>query len=467
LILLMTTAPPSNAPWYLGRRLPPLGLMYVAANLEKHGFQVQMLDNYLQKKTTDEVKQTVAQLNPEIVGITCGSATYRRCVETAKAIKEVLPNCKIVVGGWHASYMPDSLLEHPEIDYVVMGEGEGAMAELTAHIMKNAEKRLASNIAGVGLNLNGKIVKSPPKFMSNMDEIPFPARHLLPLEQYDRTMDFLNVEPVDVMNIARGCSFNCGFCETKKLWGNVCRGFSPQRVVAEMQDLATRYHSKGIYFINDNFTLRKQVTIELCDLIIKSKLDLEWVCDTRADLVNQELLEKMQSAGCKAIWFGVESGSQRVLDKINRHLTLEQIEKTFKLCKKVGLKTACSFMLGMPGETIADLNASYKFAQKLDADWCQFNIFIAYPDSAMYQEMLRDKTYEQLDDYLLSYKSDELDFKKLLAIQRKFHHDFGRSPRRVMRKIRKEGPLSVLKQGFSLISSKPQKENAESKEWQA
>lgn len=129
MILLMTTAPPENGAWYLGKRLPPIGLMYVAAALEKAGFEVQMLDNYLMKNPISEVKQLVFNLKPQIVGITCGSATYSRCTETAKAIKETLPDCKIIVGGWHASYVPDSLLDNPEIDYVVMGEGERAITK--------------------------------------------------------------------------------------------------------------------------------------------------------------------------------------------------------------------------------------------------------------------------------------------------------------------------------------------------
>ena len=449
MILLMTTAPPSNAPWYLGKKLPPLGLMYVAAALEKAGFPVQMLDNYLQKQSTEEVKQLVLKLNPEIVGITCGSATYKRCLETAKAIKEVLPTCKIAVGGWHASYMPDSLLETPEIDYVVMGEGEKAMTELAAYLMKGDEFG-AAGVAGVVCRHNGQNVKNPPKFMSNMDEIPYPARHLLPLEKYDRTIEFLKAKPADVMSIARGCTFNCGFCETKKLWGNICRAFSPQRVIDEMQDLANKYGTKGIYFINDNFTLRKKETAELCDLMIKNKLDLEWVCDTRVDLVTQELLEKMKSAGCKAIWFGVESGSQRILDRINRHITLEQTENTFKLCKKVGIQVACSFMLGMPGETREDLQASFKFAEKLDADWCQFNIFIAYPDSKLYQEMLQTNSYTSLDDFLLSVKTDEFDYNKLLTIQKQFFKDYHRAPKRIIKRIRREGVINFAKRRLNL-----------------
>lgn len=118
MILLMTTAPPVNSPWGVPMRLPPLGLAYVAGALEKAGFQVEMLDNYLLEKSVDEIKQTVKRLNPEIVGITCSSASYPRCVETAKAVKEVLPSCKVVVGGWHPSYVPESLLQHPEVDYV-------------------------------------------------------------------------------------------------------------------------------------------------------------------------------------------------------------------------------------------------------------------------------------------------------------------------------------------------------------
>jgi len=180
-VLLMTTAPPENGAWYLGKRLPPIGLMYVAAALEKAGLMVQMLDNYLMKKPLEEVKELIAKVNPAIVGITCGSATYRRCIETAHAIKETLPTCKIIVGGWHASYVPDSLLENPEIDYVVMGEGERAATDLAMCIV-NGNEPAAITIPGVACRRAGANIKNPPRFIENMDEIPYPARHLLPLE---------------------------------------------------------------------------------------------------------------------------------------------------------------------------------------------------------------------------------------------------------------------------------------------
>jgi len=440
----MTTAPPENSAWYHGKRLPPIGLMYVAAALEKAGFQVQMLDNYLQNKSAEEFKTHIAKVNPQIVGITCGSATFRRCVESAKAIKADLPNCKVVVGGWHGSYLPETLLANPEIDYVVMGEGERAIVEL-ANAITSGNEAVAISIAGVGCQRQGKNSLNQPKFIENMDEIPYPARHLLPLEQYDRTIEFLKAKPADVMSISRGCVFNCGFCETRKLWGDMCRSFSPKRVIGEIQDLQNRYGTKGIYFINDNFTLQKKETLELCNMMVESKLDLEWVCDTRVDIVNQELLAAMSKAGCKTIWFGVESGSPRILQRIGRNTTLQQIEDAFKLCNKNGIEVACSFMLGLPDETLADMEASLSFAKKLDPDWCQFNIFIAYPDSKLYQEMLQSKKFTKLDEFLISVKTDEYDFDSLTQIQRRFFREFHRRPGQILKRIKREGVVNFAK----------------------
>ncbi len=460
-ILLMTTAPPSDAPWYLGKKLPPLGLSYVAGALEKSGFQVQVLDNYMLKKSIDEVKELVKKLSPEIVGITCGSATFRRCVETAKAVKEALPSCKIVVGGWHASYVPDSILEIPEIDFVVMGEGEQAMVELATRLTDNS-KGSADNaditIPGVGYKKNGQTIKNTPQYIKDLDQVPFPARHLLPMELYDRTIEFLSVKPADTMSIVRGCPFSCAFCETKKLWGNTCRTFSPNRVVDEIQYLQEKYNSKGIYFINDNFTIKKKVTEEICDEIIRRQLDVRWACDTRPDLISQELLHKMHAAGCETIWFGVESGSPRMLERLNKRITLEQVTQAVKLCRKEHLQVACSFIMGIPSETLADMEESLKFALKLDPDWCRFNIYVAYPDSVLYEEVKQNKLYDREEDFLLYVKTDQFDFESLSKIQMRFHMTFAKSPRRIIRKIRREGFFSTLKQSYKLIRPpKPEK----------
>jgi radical SAM superfamily enzyme YgiQ (UPF0313 family) len=441
----MTTAPPENSPWSTPMRLPPLGLSFVAASLEKAGFKVEMLDNYLIKKTNDELKKIVNKLKPKIIGITCSSASYPECVESAKAIKEVLPQCTIVVGGWHPSYVPESMLEHPEIDYVIVGEGERAMVELASCLTSNLDEKAISKISGLAFRKNKKIVKNTQKFISDLDEIPFLARHLLPIDLYEREIPFLNVKPVDTMNVVRGCPFKCAFCETRRLWGSGCRAFSPRRVVDEIEYMAENFGTKGIYFLGDNFTINKKRTIELCDQIRKSKQDIEWMCDSRADMISKDLLRIMKDSGCKTIWFGVESGSPRILDKINKGITIEQNIYAFKLCKKEGIQTACSFMIGIPSETLKEIDMSYKFAKKLNPDWCQFNIYIAYPGSSLYDEVIEKGLYDRQQGFLTFVKTDEFDFELLKKIQMHYQSKLNLSFSNILKKMKREGIWTVLK----------------------
>jgi anaerobic magnesium-protoporphyrin IX monomethyl ester cyclase len=450
LILLINPAPPRKSPWLMGHKIPPLGLAYVAAALEKAGFHVDIVDNYLLEKPVDYIKQTVSRLDPQIVAITCSSITYRRCVETAKAVREVLPSCKVVVGGPHPTVMPDSMLQHPEIDYAVLGEGERAIVELATHITRGEDDQAIAKIPGVAYRHEGKMVKTAPSFISDLDQIPYPARHLLPMHLYDRTIDYLDAKPVDTMNVIRGCPFNCAFCETKKIWGQRCRAFSPNRVVEEIDHLVNEYGSKGIYFVGDNFTIQKKGTLEICELIKKYKLDVKWVCDTRVDLISRELLREMKDAGCRTIWFGVESGSPSILKKLNRRITLQQVVHAFELCREEGIQIACSFMLGIPGETDRDMEATFEFAKNLDPDWCQFNIFVAYPVSTLYEEILQKGLYDRVEDFVLYVKTEHFDYESLLEVQRRFHIEFNRSPKRIIRRIRREGFLTVLRKSLGL-----------------
>ena len=268
------------------------------------------------------------------------------------------------------------------------------------------------------------------------------------MEFYSRKMEYLNVEPVDTMNVIRGCPYNCAFCETKKIWGSKCRAFSPSRVVDELNHLVDKYGTKGIYFVGDNFTINKKRTIALSREIKKAKLDIQWVCDTRVDLVSRELLKEMKAGGCQTVWFGVESGSPRVLKKINKQITIQQAIDAFKLCKEEGLRTASSFMLGLPGETVEDMEASYKFARKLDPDWVRFNIFVGYPGSDMYDEIMTKGLYSRVEDYVTFVKTDDFDFELVNNIQRRFHKNFNRSLKRILKVIRRDGFLSVLRRNI-------------------
>ena len=449
----MTTAEPENSPWGTANRIPPIGLAFVAANLEKHGYKVDLLDNYLINKNAEELKNYIKTLNPEIVGVSCSSNTYKRAVETAKAVKEALPNCKLVTGGPHPSVMPESMLQHPEVDYVVMGEGERAMVELAEHITSGKKDADLAKIPGIAYKSNGKVVRNPPKFIEDMDEIPYPARHLLPMDRYSREAPFLSNKPVDVMNVMRGCPFNCNWCNVKEIWGAKSRSFSPKRVADEMEHINSTYGTRGVYFVGDNFTLNKKRAIEICNEIKSRNLDIVWACDTGVDLVSREVLKAMKSAGCQTIWFGVESGAPKILKIINRGITVEQAERAFKLCKEEKIETGISLMLGIPGETREDMETTFKFARKLDPDWHQFNVFIAYPGCKLYKQILENGWYDRIEDFLAYVKTDEFDYDSLMEVQKQYHVNFNKSPKRILGKIRKEGLWKVLQKGVHYARS--------------
>jgi anaerobic magnesium-protoporphyrin IX monomethyl ester cyclase len=451
-ILLMTTPPPENSPWGVPAKVPPFGLAYVAGALEKAGFTVEVLDNYQLQNTVDKVKLEIEKRDPEIVGISCSSVTYQKCVETAKVVKAVNPSCRVVVGGWHPSFVPESMLQHPEIDYVVMGEGEYAMVELATSITKGFDDSVAAKVPGVASMHNGKLIKNPPKIINDLDQIPYPAWHLFPMDIYDRKIDYLNVRPVDVVNATRGCPYNCNYCENRRLWGAKCRSFSPLRLVDEIEYMTKDFGSKGIYFIGDNFTINKRHTLEFCRLMKERKLNIEWVCDTRVDLISPDLLREMKSAGCKTIFFGIQSGSPPILKRLNINLTIDKVIQGFKLCRDEGIQISCSFMLGIPGETVKDMETTYKFAKKLDPDWCTFYVFIGCPDNSLYQEILQKGLYDRKDGFLAFAKTEEFNYESVVKIQQRFQKGFNLSRKRILRKIQREGLLSVVNQSLRKTS---------------
>lgn len=436
-ILLVNPDVPASSPWGLSKMLPPLGLAYIAAALEKAGFEVEVFDNYALKKNAGFLKLLVEKHRPEIVGISCNSVTYRQCVEMARVVKETDSSCKVVVGGPHPSYMPETMLQHQEIDYVILGEGERAMVELAVlAIKKSSDSDAIYKVAGTAYRYDGKIIRNAPKFIENLDDVPYPARKLLPMHLYDRKFAFLEVDPVDTMNVVRGCPYKCAFCENRRLWGDACRLFSPSRVVDEVEHLINNFYTKGIYFVGDNFTINRRWVLKVCELFRKRDLNVEWICDTRVDLVSRELLRAMRHAGCRTIWFGVESGSPRILNKLNKGITLDQVVRAVELCREEGIKIACSFMLGIPGETLEDMEASLKFAKQINPDWCQFNIFIACPGSSLYDEVVQKGLYDRMDDFLAYVKTAEFNYESLLRIQQRFHKSFHRSPKRVIQRLK-------------------------------
>ncbi len=371
-----------------GANSEPLGLAYLAANLEKHNYQVSIIDGLALGFNLSEVVQKVKETKPDLVGITMLTPMYQAVKGLSVSLKRILPESKIILGGAHATALPkDTLLDIGPVDYICQGEGENTMKELADFLSFGGD---ISKIDGlVYRNKNAQIIFNPARqFENDLDNLPAPARHLLPMEKYRLTASRVKKQGFcPTLIIARGCPFNCSFCSHP--FGRTYRHHSVGRIISELKGLINNYQISQANFEADTLTVNKSFLISLCQSLIEEGIaeKLQWTCESRIDTVDVETLEIMKKAGCWQISYGIESGVQRLLDLINKGVTLEQIEKIVMLTKKTGITIRGFFMLGLPCETIKESWQTINFAKKLDPLWAQFTITIPYPGTPLFKQL--------------------------------------------------------------------------------
>lgn len=411
----------------------PLGLAYIAATLEL-SHKVKVLDNYLENLNIEQLKTRVSLDKPEIVGITSDSFSFSSAIEIANAIKEIDKDIVTVIGGPHANVYPDAPLKYNSVDITVFGEGELTTIELWNKIM-NGESLM--DVKGIGWkNENDKtVINQPRELITNLNKLPFPARHLFPMERYDRRMkQYLgNIEPIDWVNSSRGCVFNCTFCDNREIFGNY-RYRNPKNVVDEIELLVNEYGIRGIYFRESLFTLNKKRVLGICSELKMRGLDIVWACDSRVDTVDKDMLLSMKDAGCRTIWFGIESGNQEVLDYIRKGITIPQIKQTIKLSSRCGLRTGGSFMIGIPGETVDQMHETINFACELRPylDFAWFSPYLGIPKSQLYRySKENDFVDETFENGIFTIKSDDFDRNSMEKLMRYANLKFKLTPRRI------------------------------------
>ncbi|MCK4734269.1 MAG: cobalamin-dependent protein [Methanophagales archaeon] len=299
----------------------PLGLAYIAAILGKAGFKVRIIDANVEQLSNEQVMKKIADIGPKIVGFTAVTSTIGNCHKLAKGVKSINPDITTIVGGIHVTAVPEGTLrEYPSFDYVVRGEGEYTMLELVKALY---EFTPVENVTGITYRNKECIISTPPRHLiENLDELPFPARHLLPVDLYKSPES----EHVVQIMASRGCPYKCIYCASYLIFGRRRRARSPKNVVDEMESVNKKYHISTIIFLDDIFTLSKNWVSNFCEEILDRNLDyLRWVCCTRCDTINKDLLNKMKKAGCKKINLGIESGSQSILDYMRRDMTVDAI----------------------------------------------------------------------------------------------------------------------------------------------
>ena len=366
----------------------PLDLAYVAAVLEKQ-HEVHIIDaptegwknleeidgtKYRQGLRNEEIAARIRQWSPNIVVITVPFSGWSKAAfETAYTAKSVDKGIITVLIGLHPSARPVDCLMQPNIDFAVIGEPEQTVLELVG-VLEQGKLENLKKVRGIAFVKNGETIITPPRpFIQDLDSLPFPARHLLPMNEFfaaakERPISGNLRKPCVRMLTSRGCPYNCIFCSNHIVMGKKWRSRSPENVVEEIEQIVHTYHIKQVDFLDDNLTLDKKRMETICDLIVERGLDIEWCTPNgvRADCLDANLLSKMRTSGCQSILIAPESGVQRVVDQIiKKNQDLRKVESAIVAARKVGIKVGCFFIIGLIGETKDDIKATINYAYKL------------------------------------------------------------------------------------------------------
>jgi anaerobic magnesium-protoporphyrin IX monomethyl ester cyclase len=380
--------PPSAFTTYSGTRLnaviqayPILSYACLAAILREKGFSVSVLDLGIEKANFVEILNKVLnERKPRIIGITSTTPLFYEVIKISRMIREKLGDeVKMVLGGPHASALPEESLPATEFDIVVAGEGDLTMVDIACG-------KPLKDIKGIYYKKDNAIFSTPKRpLIKDLDSLPLPALDLFKIGRYNSRLINRRVPLTKIMT-SRGCSFNCHFCG-KAVFGRTIRYKSVARVIDEIKH-ALHLGFQEIHIHDDQFTTDMQRAQDICRAIIKEKLKFPWslASGLRVDSVNEEFLRLAKEAGLYQVSFGFESGDQRCLDSIDKGITLEQSIRAMKLVKKVGLESIGFFMFGLPAETEASMKKTISFALKLSPDLAKATITMPMPDSRLFQE---------------------------------------------------------------------------------
>ena len=372
--------------------LPSLGLGILAAYLEQSGIKATIIDYQAEDFREQEFCQRLEQIQPIFVGITATSVLIKNALDLARVVKQT-STALVVIGGVHATIMPEEVLSNLNVDYVIRGEGEKPLLSLVRGNDPNT-------IDGISFKKDGHLVHVGPQVcINNLDKLPYPAYHLLPIKLYHTALGSARREPSLSLLTTRGCPGRCTFCNSQ-VFGKHLRFRSAEHILGEIDLLTSNYGIREVSFYDDTFCASKTRVVELCRLLIDRHIDLTWTCMSRVDYADPEVLSVMARAGCHLICYGVESADPTILATIKKNINLEQVRKAVRMTQETGIEVRLSFMIGNPGETRETIEKTIQFAIDVDPDMVQFNITTPYPGSEMYK-WAKENNYLLTEDWSL------------------------------------------------------------------
>jgi radical SAM superfamily enzyme YgiQ (UPF0313 family) len=356
--------------------LPPLDLAYSAALLEKNGFDVSIIDSPTLGLDRSKVLREVVSKSPDLIIVNTSGVTISNDLDLASWLKNTLEIETVAIT---QTYMPENILKKNDTDIFIRGEVEYTILELCQKY-PNIKK-----IKGIVYKKDNKFFYNPKRpLIKNLDELPFPAYHLLPMSKYSFHM--FKKKNFTTALTSRGCPFGCIYCLYPLGYGDVWRGRSPENVLTELKILTDEYKVKSILFRDQVFNFIPKRTEKICDAMIKEGIDIEWRCECRVDLLSKDLMLKMKKAGCVGVHVGVESGDPTILRNIAKTgISIDVVKRVFNDAKEIGLEALAFFMIGFPGETKESISKTFELAREIKAKQSWFCAVVPYPGTKLYK----------------------------------------------------------------------------------
>jgi radical SAM superfamily enzyme YgiQ (UPF0313 family) len=384
----ISPSPAPETPGKVEAAWPPLGLLYCATVLAENGVETSVLDQAAQGVSSAQAVQWIRREDPDILGFSVLLPSFSEALSIAREAKAQNPNVIIVFGNYHATFNAERIIrKYPFVDIVVRGEGEATCLRLVRCLEKGRDLK---KVTGITFRKNGRVLStSEGPLLRDLDSLPIPNRTLINAK-YSSDIFGIRVATKKFTSIisSRGCPFGCSFCACTMFAHRLWRPRSVGNIMNELNFLQSEGYEQFL-FVDDNFTLNPKRVVKLCQRIRKEKVDIEWFCDSRVDNCTYNMLREMAKAGCKLLYFGVESANQRVLNYYKKGTTPEQSKTAIRKARKAGIDVIVgSFILGAPDETLEEIENTLKFAHELDIDVPQLNVLGAFPGTATWNELV-------------------------------------------------------------------------------
>ncbi|WP_373031375.1 radical SAM protein [Sulfurovum sp.] len=361
----------------------PLGITGIASFInQNNNVEVKIVDSYLCGHSKEEILNILKIEEPDVVGISSTTDLIYDTFEYAKIVKDFNVDIKVVVGGAHACVLPHEIIVNPNIDLVCLGEGEYVLNEYLDYLSGKID---IDTIKGVAYKINENVFFTEKrKPISDIDVLPFPAYHLLNLSEYNYLHHWSGKGKTVALMTSRGCCFNCEFCHIPTVQGRIIRFRSPENIIKEIRELFNVYGIQNISFQDSTFLFDKERVLTLCEMFKEFEGNITWSCSSRVDTVPDiNTLRIMYESGCKSIFLGVESGNDEIIKRV-KNVSKEQVVSACERLKESGIGIHCSFILGLPGDSIDTINETISFAKTLKPDTASFNVAIPYPGTRLH-----------------------------------------------------------------------------------